>query len=253
MKTILFLVVLIGIATVENSKASKNEMKKGVSFSAGKQGKRIIEEVSKQLGQRQMWPSWPSWPSIDGGILDEIGDFFNELNFPSNDDYTVIGFVANLLKTIDLYNFTACIVRELGSDLEKCLRELEELGINASYILREINKLLSGPDAREESCSTCGGGQTPVFTPSANMDYCNLIGNLTDNLECVLEQLAKLKCQEYLSDCFEPLVTCLGQFIGSLPKDETNQTRCLMIFEELGNILTNIGDGIQGNNCTVGL
>ncbi|XP_023241892.1 uncharacterized protein LOC111640124 [Centruroides sculpturatus] len=250
MKTILFLVVLIGIATVENSKASKNEMKKDVSFAAGMQFERIVEEeVSKRLGQLQ----WPS--SSSNGVLVFVGDtvqFVSDI-VPDNFNYTTVRLVADILRNIDIYNLTTCILNELGSDLEKCLRELEVLGLNVSYIAREINKLLSGPDAREESCSSCGGGQTPGFTPSANMDYCNLIGNLTDNLECILHELGKLKCQQYLSEQYKPLVDCVGQFIGSLPKDETNQTRCLMIFDEATNILTNIGGGIRGKNCKVGI
>ncbi|XP_023241886.1 uncharacterized protein LOC111640117 [Centruroides sculpturatus] len=243
MKIIAFFVVLIGIATVENSKASKNGIRKDVSFAAGNQDKRIVEEVSKQL------------PSLSGGVLDVIGSTGDGQNgiAPYNFDYTAVRVVADILKNIDVYNFTACIVNELGTNLEKCLRELEELGLYISFILREIDKLLSGKDAREESCSSCGNRQIPGFTPSPNMDYCNFIGNLTDNLECVFHELGKLRCQQYLSDTFKPFVDCLGDFVGSLPRDKTDQTRCLNSFSEINNVLTNIRDGIRGKYCTIGI
>ncbi|XP_067133563.1 uncharacterized protein [Centruroides vittatus] len=131
-----------------------------------------------------------------------------------------------------------------------CFRNLELYGLNASGILMVINRVVSGTNGRED-CTSCSN--EPPFTPLPNMDYCNLIGNITENLKCVLMELGNLRCSQYISDCLEPVLDCLGEIVRSLPKDETDPTKCQDIVEEVGRILQNIGDVLEGKICTIGI
>ncbi|XP_067128810.1 uncharacterized protein [Centruroides vittatus] len=230
MKTILFLVVLIGIATVDNSEASKKEIKEDVLLDAEKKGDLSVEEDSRQ-----------------GGLTGVLQGIVNSLptGSPGISDMTTSGLLKGLLDSLDTYNLTGCLIRQTGIDLQKCFNSLAVLNLNVSGATVVLNELLYGNSGRADQCSSCSENSLTTSTSSAN-SLCPTLSNITDNIACVLREFSKLYCLPYVDDAVRILLECLGNYVDNISTNGGNETACKIFENDLGVLLGDIENIVSG-------
>ncbi|XP_067139257.1 uncharacterized protein [Centruroides vittatus] len=204
MKTILFLVVLIGIAIVENSHESEKEITKyggKIEESRQKSGdfvrsggnpmnEHVLEKDSKRLLKGV---------GMNNGILDEVSEIFSDIpvNTPGGSMVTYDGLLENLLKDFNLAKFINCTLNQLQSNMDKCFRGLLLNGLNISSVYFNINALLFGINGRNDECTTCGGQDLDTQLTLLE-DLCPLVANITYYLGCIVKETSKLSCFNYI-------------------------------------------------------
>ncbi|XP_067139856.1 uncharacterized protein [Centruroides vittatus] len=222
MKTILFLVVLIGIAIVENSHESEKEIKKyggKIEESRQKSGdfvrsggnpmnEHVLEKDSKRLLKGD---------GMDNGILDIVSEIFSGIpvNTPGGSMVTYDGLLENLLKDFNLAKFINCTLNQLQSNMDKCFRGLLLNGLNISSVYFNINALLFGINGRDDECTTCGGKDLDTQLTLLE-DLCPLVANITYYLGCIVKETSKLSCFNYIGTRVQEILYCIGEYVEAL-------------------------------------
>ncbi|XP_023230880.1 uncharacterized protein LOC111630950 [Centruroides sculpturatus] len=229
MKTILFLLVLVGITIVENTEASKKEIKKDVSFD---KGERMPVDKAKSAGNMKDKFYFKKYSN-------RIGDLTGII--PGNNPPAIVS-VSDILKgfrNLSLDDFFHCTERKLGANLEKCYRGLELLGLNVSSIVMFLDdKLLGGTIRRENECDSCNLDDWKTGFLNLSQE-CELLDNITNYLACVFDQLKNFDCIDYINSSLRSLESCLADFLDRFYNDPNYE--CRNLYDDLERVLQLLG------------
>ncbi|XP_023230891.1 uncharacterized protein LOC111630955 [Centruroides sculpturatus] len=225
MKTILFLLVVVGIAVVANSEASEKGIKKDVSFDKGKKGsvdgvrggQNVKDKFNFKKDSSRIF--FPGMPSSNPNLV------------------TLLGILNNL--NLDIEGFLECILGKLMINLDQCHLQL------GSIYLRGDTQDRFG---RKDRCDNCG---TNSSDPLASMnELCPTLNNITSYLGCILDQLHNLDCLDYIDGCLTKLLECLSIYLNLLFSNEIDCDDLLdfleYVLKVVGGILDTLLDGSFG-------
>ncbi|XP_023222387.1 uncharacterized protein LOC111623889 [Centruroides sculpturatus] len=243
MKTVLFIVVLIGIESVENThelekeikkygrKIEENQQKSGdfVRSGGNLMNEQVLGKDSKRLLQGD---------EMTNGIIDVVSEILGGIpvNMPGGSMVTYDGLLENLLKDFNLAKFINCTLNQLQSNMDKCFRGLLLNGFNISSVYFNINALLFGINGREDECTTCGGKDLDIqLTLLENL--CPLVANITYYLGCIVKETSKLSCFNYIGTRLQETLYCIGEYVEALSSGEEGYN-CIVFGKNIGGLTT---------------
>ncbi|XP_067133602.1 uncharacterized protein [Centruroides vittatus] len=218
MKTILFLLVLVGIAIVANSEASKKKIKKDVSFDKGEKKsvdddrsvKNVKNKYNSKTDSSRVMPgiSIPGVPSSPNTNTLSLLDLIQSLN-------------PDLFKTLD------CILDKLGLNPDEC----QLLGLDSNSRGDTLGRF-----GREDRCDDCNPDSDNPLSSMSNI--CPILNNVTSYISCYLGKLEILDCLDYVVECFTALTDCLEEYLKQLYANDITCDDLLTFLEyDLGLVL----------------